>query len=515
LDLQFVIGNLLAFLASGFTLLLALISYHEFRRTPGVTAFSLVMASVSLWSVSIGIGMLQPTFEKAWFWIILRMVGVFLTPVFWLIFSLQFSDNKLSPRQGIFLGFVPAVSLVLLATSGSQDLFLEEIEYLRAGRFLVDVTWHLGPLFWIHFIYSYLLIFSGSFLILRQAYRYRKFFRRQAAGLVVGATAPLIVNFSYALHLIPDLKINYDPVGFVIAGIALSYSMYSLGLFDLTPVAQQYLTDSMRDGMLVLDPKNRVVELNPSAEKILGLEEEGILGQPLPGVSILRDALKEFLKHNTSGEVVIETGEVDDDPTYRVELSPIRQEIRELGKLVILRDISTQRRLERDLWTAAVHDHLTGVYNRRYAEELGKREIQRSLRHGHTLSLILFDLDSFKEINDQFGHQRGDSVLREVALSCRAVLREEDVLARYGGDEFIVLSLDTSQLGALRLAERLRSAIEKQELKITASFGVADLLKDTDDSLEKMIERADQALYHSKKAGCNQVTGWSEELDQG
>jgi diguanylate cyclase (GGDEF)-like protein/PAS domain S-box-containing protein len=515
LDLQFVIGNLLAFLASGFTLLLALISYHEFRRAPGVTAFSLVMASVSLWSVSIGIGMLQPSFEEAWFWIIMRMVGVFLTPVFWLIFSLQFSDKKVKPWQGIVLGIIPVISLVLLVTSGNQDLFLEEVEYMRAGRFLVDVTWHLGPLFWVHFVYSYLLVLSGSFLILRQAYRYRKFFRRQAAGLVVGATAPLIVNLSYALHLIPDLKINYDPVGFVIAGIALSYSMYNLGLFDLTPIAQQYLTDSMRDGMLVLDPENRVVELNPSAEKFLGLEEDDVLGQPLPGGSILRNSLKEFLKHTTSGEMVIETGEVDDDPTYRVELSLIQQEIRVLGKLLILRDISTQRRLERDLWTAAVHDHLTGVYNRRYAAELGKREIQRSLRHGHTLSLILFDLDGFKEVNDQFGHQKGDSVLREVAQSCRELLREEDVLARYGGDEFVVLSLDTDQLGALRLAERLRSVIEKQEHNITASFGVADLLKDSDDSLEKMIQRADQALYHSKRAGCDQVTGWAQGLDQG
>ncbi len=514
MHLQFVIGNLLAFVASGFMLLLALISYHEFRRAPGVTAFSLVMASVSLWSVSIGIGMLQPTFEEAWFWIILRMVGVFLTPIFWLIFSLQFSDNSISRRQGILLGIVPFISLLLLITSGSQDLFLRKIEYSQSGRFLIDVTWHLGPLFWVHFVYSYLLILSGSFLILRQAYRYRNFFRRQAAGLVVGATAPLIVNFSYALHLIPDLKINYDPVGFVISGIALSYSMYGLGLFDLTPIAQQYLTDSMRDGMLVLDIKNRVVEINPSAERFLNLEEEAVLGEELPGGSPLLDRLKYFLASYTSGEEVIETGKVDVDPSYRVELSRVQSGVRDLGKLVILRDISTQRRLERDLWKAAVHDHLTGVYNRRYAVEVGKREIQRSLRHGHTLALILFDLDGFKEVNDQLGHQTGDRVLQEAAQACQKVLRDEDVLARYGGDEFVVLSLDTDQIGAVRLAERLRTAVEDLQRDITASFGVVALTREGGDTLEKMIKQADQALYRSKRGGGNQLTAWVPGLNQ-
>jgi len=161
---------------------------------------------------------------------------------------------------------------------------------------------------------------------------------------------------------------------------------------------------------------------------------------------------------------------------------------------------------------ASNRDGLTGIYNRRFLEEILSREYSRVTRYGGTLSFILIDLDFFKKINDTHGHLAGDEVLKVAAARIQSGLRASDAVARYGGEEFAVILPETPLEGAAILADRLRVAIGSSpiqcnniEVTIKTSVGVTQL-SETTQNYEELIEQADQALYHSKENGRNQVT---------
>jgi diguanylate cyclase (GGDEF)-like protein len=164
----------------------------------------------------------------------------------------------------------------------------------------------------------------------------------------------------------------------------------------------------------------------------------------------------------------------------------------------------------------AYHDpFLAGVYNRLAFNETLQQKLSRFARSHHAVSLILFDLDRFKQINDTYGHQAGDQALLTVVARVKSVLREPDIFARFGGDEFALILPNTSLHRAVTVAERLRVVVnsssfpyEGHELQISLSVGVAAAR--ADDSLETLLERADRALYLAKEQGRNQVRSEDE-----
>jgi len=177
---------------------------------------------------------------------------------------------------------------------------------------------------------------------------------------------------------------------------------------------------------------------------------------------------------------------------------------------------------ERDIENAyheAIHelmvkDGLTQIANRRRFEEEAERELGRARRYGRPLCLILFDIDSFKEINDTRGHLSGDQVLKKIAELAQPLLRREQLFARLGGDEFGILSPEADGEAARRLAERVRSRLARHQfaatggpLQVTCSFGVAQLSEDVS-TIAELYEAADRALYRSKNGGRNMVTVW-------
>lgn len=157
-------------------------------------------------------------------------------------------------------------------------------------------------------------------------------------------------------------------------------------------------------------------------------------------------------------------------------------------------------------------DRLTGLNNRGYWEEELKREYARHRRYGSSASLVIFDIDHFKKVNDTYGHQAGDTVIQSLAKIVSEQIRDTDIAGRYGGEEFVVLLPDVDAAGGRVFAERLRGVVERlqishegQVIPFTVSLGVADLSEPCHDH-QQLIERADQALYGSKRNGRNQVT---------
>ena len=162
----------------------------------------------------------------------------------------------------------------------------------------------------------------------------------------------------------------------------------------------------------------------------------------------------------------------------------------------------------------AITDELTGLHNRYYFDQRINEEIERSDRYGNPLTLIMFDLDHFKNVNDIWGHDAGDKVLVAVAAAIREKIRKPDIFARWGGEEFMIAPLQTDLPGAVRLAEKLRQALadlQHPEVgQVTASFGLACRMPD--ESYESWFRRTDQALYQAKSQGRNCVSA-SESSD--
>lgn len=167
----------------------------------------------------------------------------------------------------------------------------------------------------------------------------------------------------------------------------------------------------------------------------------------------------------------------------------------------------TRYELLRSLTYQAVHDQLTGLYNRHKIESFMAQEVSRCARYGSSFSLIIFDLDHFKSINDRFGHNEGDAVLTDVSFLVNDGIRESEIAGRWGGEEFLIILPETQLEGAVPVAERLRMSVESYRFSIpetvTISVGVATLRPG--DTPHELIQRADAALYSAKESGRNCV----------
>lgn len=170
----------------------------------------------------------------------------------------------------------------------------------------------------------------------------------------------------------------------------------------------------------------------------------------------------------------------------------------------------------------SITDPLTGVYNRRYMKRRLEEEVARARRYAHPLSVLLLDVDHFKRINDTYGHQGGDEVLKHLSELIMNAVREVDIVTRYGGEELLIIAPDATLDTAVTLAERLRLHAESHELvltsefaspeviRITVSIGVATFGPDVADG-EGLVRNADEALYQAKQAGRNRVVAYQGE----
>jgi diguanylate cyclase (GGDEF)-like protein len=205
---------------------------------------------------------------------------------------------------------------------------------------------------------------------------------------------------------------------------------------------------------------------------------------------------------------------VDGEPVR--PLRPLHDGVRiQMGRDTVLK-FSIQDELEmratRRLYESAMHDPLTGVYNRRYLDDHLLSEFAFAARHGTSLSLLLIDADHFKRVNDNWGHAAGDTALRALAGHLQRSVRTEDMIARFGGEEFAVLAREITADGALAVAERIRQSVEKtpvvlddgKKVPLTVSIGVATAgLTRHFETADALLEAADEALYRAKETGRN------------
>ena len=284
----------------------------------------------------------------------------------------------------------------------------------------------------------------------------------------------------------------------------------------------------MLDAYAVIDHTGKVVKCNPSLATMVGLTSKQVLKEAsLDNILTLRVANKplsviEFLQCNAPTRF----DEVSGDSSERKGLNlilgvyPFVHEAQTRGAFLLIRDVTAETNLQykyTDKSQQSVTDALTGLKNRAYfVEDLKNRisaiESQNDATKEYALSVIMMDIDFFKKVNDVYGHQAGDYVIRTTAQLAQANFRKTDVLARYGGEEFLAILPDTDLQGAISAAEKLRIAVaehryefEGKVIPLTISSGVAQIQIGREKG-DQAIARADQALYFSKQNGRNRVS---------
>ncbi|WP_079418292.1 diguanylate cyclase domain-containing protein [Thiomonas intermedia] len=281
---------------------------------------------------------------------------------------------------------------------------------------------------------------------------------------------------------------------------------------------------ALSDGVLTLDPALRIEFLNQAAADLLGLKHASeTLDLPVDTVLALasHDLCGVLHDARTSGRTRTLADRCRHPGTeadwVEVDLTLIPLSAAQQGCVIVLRDVREQRALQARLHHQARHDALTQTLNR--------TGMLDELRHAHatfagtgaTFSQILVDLDHFKLVNDHHGHATGDEALRQVAQAIQGVLRADDHLARWGGEEFLCLLPHTTLEQGFAIAERIRGAVQALELRhggqpipLSVSAGVSAASADRQDTLEQVLQRADFSLYEAKQAGRNCV--WHERM---
>ncbi|MFO7990204.1 MAG: diguanylate cyclase [Thermodesulfobacteriota bacterium] len=287
------------------------------------------------------------------------------------------------------------------------------------------------------------------------------------------------------------------------------------------------ITNVLGEGVFLVDSHGKIIFANPEAIRLIGYrfdEIEGALVHEIIYKQQLNGTLYKPEENPLFNAITSGNDYNNEDGVFTCKsgfLMPISLVCRAVykdnildGAVIAFRDITVQKKhlqtleaINELLEKQATTDALTGIFNRMKFNNSFTNEIQRAQRYNTPLSLIIFDIDHFKQVNDTYGHLAGDSVLKKLVRLVASNLREIDIFARWGGEEFVIQTPETSLDGAIKLAEKLRSKIENHDFaepeKITTSFGVTSLKKG--DNTISFINRADEALYRAKKGGRNQV----------
>jgi diguanylate cyclase (GGDEF)-like protein/PAS domain S-box-containing protein len=276
---------------------------------------------------------------------------------------------------------------------------------------------------------------------------------------------------------------------------------------------------TLSDGIVIYDDRGVVLHANPAAGVFLGKPHEELLGLQLswllPAHCLAQmSEISDTTRHQGKAPNII-FAELPSPASSEPTDVEIRQDQfvhngQHYG-LLNIRDISDFKREYLRLENLASQDDLTGLNNRRQFNALAEKELDRVKRYGTRLSVILFDVDRFKSINDSYGHDAGDQVLKHIATICKQVFRDIDIVARLGGDEFVIMMPETALNQAKRAADRLRRLVSRHcivtgvgDVCFSISAGVIEAGRNSHDVTE-LVKKADAALYAAKRQGRNTV----------
>ena len=499
------------------------------RRTPGGWFLIGHLVALSIWVLGLYFEAISSTINTRVLWSQISYLGFTAATPFFFLFIFSYTD-QIRPRISFILClFIIPLFIDISAWTNQYHHLLWTNFHWGSIQYNILVYEH-GPLYFIHVFYIYILVFFGLAHLLIRIQKSLPPFRSQLVIILIGGLFPLVSGTLYAFDLNPIQGMDISSFGFLLTDVMLSFGFAYYQLLDLVPVARDTLIKEIQDGILVVDWKNRIVEINQNAKDLLNIDCKNPLGKNYQDVVHLPIDLTKLSHQSNSTQLCLST---DSELYIDIQVSTLAPHSNNPpGFLIVLRDISFSKQIEFQLKKAndnlqkqineinhlqdllkdqATHDSLTGLNNRRLMDEVLASQLEQARLHNNPFSILVLDIDHFKNINDYYGHQIGDAMLKEVGKCIQSSTRANDYACRLGGDEILMTFQNMGNKEAEKKAEEIRKKLqaivlnkENQQISSTVSIGIATFPVDGD-ILKELINRADQAMYAAKEKGRNRV----------
>jgi PAS domain S-box-containing protein len=329
---------------------LALYTWQN-RQAIGATSFAIMMLMLYEWEICYIFQLAGTDLPAKLFWDKLMFVGVVATPVAWLAFALEYTRRKawLNPRRLAMLSIIPIITIIFTLTNDLHGLFWTSIALTSEGGFVLLDNIN-GPWFWVHALYSYTLITIGQVLIVRALLRWPKQYRGQMTWILLATLIPFIANIIFVFRIIPIL-LDLTPFALTLTGIGLAFALFHHRLLDIAPIARDIVVDGMKDGMIILDANQRIVDINRSAQQMIGLSsEQQHIGRPVADVLSKWPELIERYGNVLEAADEISFGEGGTQRWYELSLSTLQDENKSvIGRVITVRNITDRKQAERQL----------------------------------------------------------------------------------------------------------------------------------------------------------------------
>jgi PAS domain S-box-containing protein len=333
------------------TFSLAQYAWQLRQRHLWVFSFALLMLAIAEWSLGYTFELFAASLSAKLLWAKVEYVGIVSVPLLWFVFAWQYVERHqwLTRNRFLWLTIIPVTTFLFVLTNEFHGLVWQQTSLAQSGSLTVlEVTY--GIWFWVHSIYSYLLLLIGSVILLQAFGRFSSTYRWQIAILLLGPLAPWIGNALYITGFSPIPTLDITPLAFAISGAIFAWGIFRLHLFDIVPIARRTLIDSMGDGMLVVDLHNRLVDVNPAFLKIVGLPKEAVIGHSIH--KLLMDRPDLARQYETSEQYAGRTYQDLElnERIYDISVSPLLNERQQIhGRLIVLRDITGRKEIENEL----------------------------------------------------------------------------------------------------------------------------------------------------------------------
>ena len=326
---------------------LALYAWRR-RLMAGVIPFSILMLAVAVWTLGYALELAGGDIPTKIFWLGIEYLGIVIVPVALLALALQYTGRTkwLTPRILVLLSIEPLITLVLVWTNDIHHLIHAKVGLEISSAFTVLVITR-GTWYWINVVYSFLLLLLSTALIISFIPTLRRsasVYRGQVSALCIAVLVPWVSNAVTDFGLSPLPNLDLTPLAFTVTGIAMAWSLFRFRLLDLTPVARHAVVESMSDAVIVLDKYNRITDLNPAAQRILGHTLSELVGQPAAQIaSAWPEQVERFRGATEAHEEIVLA--VDGTACYfDLRLSSLYHQRGSLaGRLIVLSEITERK----------------------------------------------------------------------------------------------------------------------------------------------------------------------------
>jgi len=508
------------------------------RSAPGSLILRLLLLSMTVWSGFYSTRWMDIALGAKVFYFNLMFVGVASLPTLFLLFVLTFTHNDVwLTRRNLFLLSIHPVTLVLLHwTNHYHHLLYASVKMIQMNDFIA-VEFVRGPVYFVNIIYSYAIIGIALLLLGQGGFHLGPLYQNQYRLILVGSILPWVSSI-YSENNFETLHgLDLAPLTFGLSGILFALAIRRTNFMDVIPIARSHLIENMHDGILVLDAQHRIVDINPAMENFLEGKASFYMGKNALDVFQLWMNKTDLLPDGVERHPELR---VPKDSSRYLDLSvtPLYDKRQLLnGQLMVFRDVTERKHVEKRLRSVndrlqtqlieigllqsklreqAIRDPLTNLFNRRYLEETLERELARAAREDYSVCIIMIDLDHFKRVNDTYGHEAGDEVLKALATTLSEQCRRGDFACRYGGEEFVIVMPNINMDTAYERAENIRQSLNSLRvpygnyyLTTTISTGIA-CYPINGDTRESILRAADQAMYGAKEAGRDHILSYDE-----